>query len=119
MSVTLTMVDVVILVPTLSVALSVHVILDMSWTLMMRAPVWVSSINVYSVALNTKVEISYYYMQTSMSVPLVMEGVVVPVSTLLVATTVHVPQNAHWTPMVMLAMVSCIILPMYILHTLQ
>ena len=36
-----------------------------------------------------------------------MEGVVVPVSTLLVATTVHVPQDAHWTPMVMLAMVSC------------
>ena len=34
MSVTITMVDVVILVPTLLVALSVHVILDMSWTLM-------------------------------------------------------------------------------------
>ena len=47
-------------------------------------------------------------MQTSMSVPLVMEGVVVPVSTLLVATTVHVPQDARWTPMVMLVMVSCI-----------
>ena len=41
-----------------------------------------------------------------MSVPLIMEGVVVPVSTLLVATTVHVPQDARWTPMVMLVMVS-------------
>ena len=46
------------------------------------------------------------YMQTSMSVPLIMEGVVVPVSTQLVATTVHVPQDARWTPMVMLVMVS-------------
>ena len=34
MSVTVTMVDAVKFVPTLLVALSVHVILDMSWTLM-------------------------------------------------------------------------------------
>ena len=45
-------------------------------------------------------------MQTSMSVPLIMEGVGVPVSTQLEATTVHVPQDARWTPMVMLVMVS-------------
>ena len=41
-----------------------------------------------------------------MNVPLITEGVVVHVSILLVATTVHVPQDARWTPMVMLVMVS-------------
>ena len=41
-----------------------------------------------------------------MSVPLVMEGVVVPVSTQLVATTVHVPQDILWLQTIMVVLVS-------------
>ena len=41
-----------------------------------------------------------------MSVLLVMEGVVVPVTTQLVATTVHVPQDTLWLQIVTVVLVS-------------
>ena len=47
-------------------------------------------------------------LQTLMSVVTVMVDVLRPVTTLLVATIVHAPQAACWTPTVMLVMVSCI-----------
>ena len=41
-----------------------------------------------------------------MSVPLMMEGAVVHVSTLLVATTVHAPQDTLWVQTVTVVLVS-------------
>ena len=50
-----------------------------------------------------------FIMQTSMSVLPIMEDVLVPVLTLLAATTVLVPLVVHWAPMVMFVMVGCTI----------
>ena len=87
--------DVVMTVSILLVALRVHVTLDMSWILMEHHVLVRLTLCCLPLLVFADLHINPLMMQTSMSVLPVMEDVVVPVLTLLVATTVLVPLAVH------------------------